>query len=285
MASSNLKLAVWTEGLNEDWIAFPSLDGHVERDPMTPGEVVEILERINEENGGAATCLFILQANNRRLHLTLARGSYSVSDPGNANYQNVKLDVREVPTFLEGYFDKTSSGIPEHAEIRSSHLRLLEGTIAMAAVLVLAVTVYFVSRYMNTQSSFMPEPTVNELTKPEALDYITRYAGIYATQIGDGEMVIELDKNGHWSYYDVWKQSGGSFTLTEVEAGSYRPVLDRGRLAALTDTNFLFYLSEENRLEFLQRHFSRVARNREDLPYVKFPASSEVESYDAVAAL
>jgi len=259
-------------GLDENWITFTGLTGHVEREAMSPEEVAETLLRINQENGDSATCQFILQGNGHRLTLSLNRGTLTVSDPAKANYQNVALQLTELGAFLQQFF----AGKPAHVaafpeEVRQSHLHLLEGIIALVAVVVFGITVYFVSRYMKNESGFIPMPEVTEIgSGPDAKQHLVRYAGVYATRIGDGEMVLELKEDGSWGYYDMFKSQSGSFDLQMVEEGTCRPVLEQARMALLADNHYLFYPAENGRMVFQQRRYSRIGNTRDDLPFLKF---------------
>ena len=85
MDNSPIKLSVWTEGLNSAWGLEPENPERLERSRMSHGEVSQVVHRIQDNHGTHADCLFVLQYENKRLHLALNSGIIEISDPGNMN--------------------------------------------------------------------------------------------------------------------------------------------------------------------------------------------------------
>ena len=65
-----------------------------------------------------------------------------------------------------------------------------------------------------------------------------------------------------------------------MQAGSYRPANEAGKVVIETDARFLFYPQVLQKLVFLQREFTRLGKSREQLPQLLFP-----EADGTVAAL
>ena len=123
-----------------------------------------------------------------------------------------------------------------------SLLTILGISIGVAAVVALGFAIRFVDGYLDQTSEFIPKPMALEIDNPvESRDLTVKYSGVYATRIDDGEMLLELKRDGTWGFYDVRKGSVGSFILQAVKSGNCRPVYEAGRLAILTDTRYLFY--------------------------------------------
>ncbi|MEX0327067.1 MAG: hypothetical protein AB3N33_13355 [Puniceicoccaceae bacterium] len=272
MESSTLKLTVWTEGLGEFWGIATEQKERRQRGELSPDEVVSIIGNIIEENTHDANGLFILESGGRRLNVTLSNGVVEVSDPRNANYQNVAIAESELTDYLTTFFAPTVAETGE--QLRTPLVQTLEYVVAVAAVVTLALTIKFVIGFMQESSQFMPEPEAVEIGDSKQVQNLTvQYAGIYATRMRDGEMIIELRDDNTWNYYDIQSGSLGSFILSPVSSGEFRPVYEAGRLAILTDTRYLFYPSTtmEEGITFLQRPFKKIANSRDDLPYVSFP--------------
>ena len=72
-------------------------------------------------------------------------------------------------------------------------------------------------------------------------------------------MLLELTPDGTWAFFDVEKGAVGSFILSNLNEGQFRPVYESGRVAILTDARYIFYPeSTESELMFLQRRFKRL---------------------------
>ena len=270
MEASAVNLKVWTEGLGEFWGITPQKDRR-QRDDMTPEAIVDVIHTIIEENSHDANGLFILESGGRRLNLNLSNGVVEVSDPRNANYQNVAIAESELAAYLNSFFVKEVETQKEN--LRTPLVQKLEYLVAVIVVVALGLSIRFVMQFMEDNSQFMPEPQTADIADMKELRSLTiQYAGVYATNMREGEMVIELKEDGTWFYYDMQSGSLGSYILEPVKAGSFRPVYESGRLAILTDARYVFYPDSENgRITFLQRPFKRIGNSRDDLPYLSFP--------------
>ncbi|MEX0331745.1 MAG: hypothetical protein AB3N64_10015 [Puniceicoccaceae bacterium] len=267
-----IKLTVWTEGLGEFWGIASAQKERRQRGEMNPDEVVTIIGNIIEENTHDANGLFILESSGRRLNVTLSNGVVEVSDPRDANYQNVAIAESELTEYLIKFFAPAAAESNEN--LRTPLVQTLEYVVAIAAIVVFGLTIRFVIGFMQDSSQFMPEPEAVEISdRIQVQNLKVQYAGVYATRMRDGEMVIELRDDGTWNYYDIQGGSLGSFILSPVNSGQFRPVYESGRLAILTDSRYLFYPSTnlEEGITFLQRPFKKIANTRDDLPYVSFP--------------
>ena len=150
---------------------------------------------------------------------------------------------------------------------------------AVVAVAVVAGALGFISHFLNRDSGFFPKPTVVGIADPiEAKEILVGHAGIYATRLADGEMLLELRPDGTWGYYDMFRGLPGYYKIVPVQSGTSRPVMEDGRLALLTDKRFLFYPEGDESLVFLKRLFNRVGKTRDDLPYFIFSGSGEAET-------
>lgn len=272
MGSQALELTVWTEGLGEFWGIQPDQRDRRQRENMTPEQLAAVINAILEENNHDANGLFILELGERRLNLALTNGVIEVSDPQNANYQNVALAESELTSFLHEFYASPEEE-EEKAFIRTPLVQKLELAVAIISIAALGLTLKFVVGYLDASSAFMPEVAAEEIKdKAQSRQLVVKYAGIYATSMEDGEMVLEIQEDGSWGYYDMQASTVGSFILNVVNAGNCRPVINAGRPAILTDNRYLFYPSNGERLlHFLDRPFKRIGNTRDDLPYLSFP--------------
>lgn len=239
---------------------------------MTPEQVVSIIHDILEENGHDANGLFILESGEYRLNLNLNNGVIEISDPRNANYQNVAIAESELVGYLHKFFAPVVQEEKKDS-LRTPLVQKLEYLVALIVVVALVVTIRFVIQFMEDGSQFMPEPEATEIADVQEMRSLTvQNAGIYVTKMRDGEMAIELKDDGTWAYYDMRSGSLGAFILDTVDEGTFRPVYESGRLAILTDARYLFYPNQqEGSIVFLDRPFKRVGNTRDDLPYLSFP--------------
>ena len=238
---------------------------------MTPEELVEIISGMIQENSHNATGLFIIQTKSRTLNLALNNGVIEFSDPKNANYQNVAIVESELISYLDGYFAEEAT--EEGSVLRTPLIRTLEYIVAIAAILALGLTIRFVVQHLEDSSQFFPLPETVEIKDlKESRSLMVKHAGVYATRLDDGEMLLELTPDGTWAFFDVEKGAVGSFILSNLNEGQFRPVYESGRVAILTDARYIFYPeSTESELMFLQRRFKRLGNSRDDLPFVAFP--------------
>ena len=268
MENSPIRLSVWTEGLDEDWGLAPENRGRLERGKMSPRGISEMVRETQKFHGAKADCLFILEAEGRRLHLKLNSGTLEVSDPGNMNYQNITLGETDLETYLLERFAPHIE--QEHTDPRT--LRWLQSVLAAAAGAALVAALLFTANFLKRDSHFMPKPVVLEIDNPiESKELLVRHSGVYVTRIADGEMVIEVRPDGTWGYYDMYKGQPGYFRLNPVNLGNCQPVMEGEKVAILTDERFLFYPQNGQVLVFLERPFKRVGQNRDELPYFLFP--------------
>lgn len=290
MAKAYFQLSVATEGLSEEWITFPGLVERVHRSPMTPEQFAVLCRRINSENGMGATCRFILNGKTRQLQLDLVHGRYSACDPEDANYQNVGIGDQELETFLTDYFagcnksarqpNSPTPGTGQEVELEPElpvrTWRIMEGSIAVVVLLAFIATVVIIKKYPEKITGLMGVPNVVEIENDrDAREIVDRWAGVYATHVHDGGMVIELKNSGDWAYYEIWKYTSGNYVMDQLHAGQFRPVLEENRTAILTDSRFLFYPDDRQQLIFLDRPFKRIGDKLSELSYLIFPTNME----------
>jgi hypothetical protein len=271
MESSEVKLSIWTEGLGEFWGIAPDQKERRQRDNMSPEELADVINAILEENDHTANGLFALEAEGRILNLALTNGVIEMSDPKDINYQNVAIAEADLVSFLTDFFARKVE--QERSNLRTPLLQAIEYTVAVIAILALGLTIRFVIHYLEDASQFMPNYETTEIGNlKESKTLTVKMAGVYATRIDDGEMILELKTDGTWGFFDIANGTVGSFILNTVSGGNFRPVYESGRLAILTDTRYLFYPGEHQKeLIFLDRRFKRIGNTRDDLPFVSFP--------------
>ena len=268
MAGEVVKFDVQTEGLGEFWGVAPSYHERRSRDPLSADELLEIILTIIDENGEEANGLFIVEYGKQSLHVKLDNGALAISNPNNANYQNVAISPSDLKASLTDFFN-----LQKDATVATdSHIILLEWIIAVLAGGGMIAAFYFAYQYMSKAVDFMPEPDYVEVQDQK--DYAAHQkeiAGIYATEFEDGETLLVLKQDGQWEFHDLEKGSGKSFTVTQVEAGLCRPVYQKGKLAILTDSNYLFFWERDGVLRFQDRQYIRAATSPDELSLVKFP--------------
>jgi len=267
MEPNGPKLSVWTEGLDDEWKASPGLSGQVDRGTMEPSEIPNAIERIWAFNGEQVECSLSLQQKSTQLKLTLEFGKILASDPQDMNYQGVEIIPTELISYLEGHFE-----IRQDVEDTGRNpVRLVEWCVLGTFLLILGFSILYMNRFLNTDSGFLPLPEAVEFDGDAGQNYLQKYSGIYTTGIKEGGMLIELKQDGSFGYYDLSKAGPTLFRTVGVNTGNYQPVLIRGKVALLTDNRFVFTPTAKEELEFLQRKFNKLGKNRDDVPYLKFP--------------
>lgn len=263
MESAGPKLSVWTEGLDEEWQALPGGHARLNRGSMTPDRILKSLETIRFLNNDRVECQLILQHRKTQLLLLLANGKIFASDPQDPNYQNIPIELPAVAPYLEEHFALTEA----FAQTGPNPVRIIEWILLAVFLGVLGFTVFYVGRFLSHETGFLPWPAAVEFRDAASIrEYRQAHAGLYLTRLEDGGMAIELEGGGTYGYYDLTRRPDGGWRLVPVDQGLYRPVLISGKLAMLTDNRFVFQISGEGELEFLQRRFSWEAANRASLP-------------------
>lgn len=268
MPDEFVKFDVQTEGLGEFWGVAPDYHERRSRDPMSADELKEILLTIIDENGKDANGLFVIEHLNRIVNLRINSGVLEISDPNNANYQNVAISLDDVSKSLEDFFNLKKGG----KTVQNSHIIILEWIIALVAGSGMIGAFYFANQYLEKEVSFMPKPDFVEVqNNADFQNHLKKMTGIFVTELEDGESLLFIQGDGRWDFYDLERGTGNNFLLNEVEGGLCRPVYQAGRLALLTDSNFLFYWESEGVMYFQDRKYIRTAVTPNELPFVSFP--------------
>lgn len=268
MVSFGQRIELWTENLDEDWRADPESHRRTNRGPIGVDELLNRLGTIRQLNGPELECLLVLSARDRQLHLNLQAQDLYVSDPQNPNYQNVRMDEGALPGFVKTYFAFDE----ETGESQPMTVRIIEFGFFFVVLVGLGVSVSYLAGFLNRDHGFIPKPAVIDIENPEMAAAVMReHAGIYATAVNDGEMLIELNPDGQFGYYDLERGAPGQFLLDEVVTGTWKPVYDMGELAFLTDVRFVFHPAEKPGLVFQQRFYKKIADNRDEAIYLAFP--------------
>jgi hypothetical protein len=255
MPSEFVKFDVQTEGLGEFWGVAPDYHDRRSRDPMSA-------EELKDANG-----LFIIEHMNRRVNLRINSGVLEISDPNNANYQNVVISIDDLAKYLEDFFQLKKGG----KHVQNTHIIILEWVIALITGAGMIGAIYFASQYLNKEVNFMTKPDFVEVQDhTDFQNHLDRMTGIFATELEDGETLLFIHDDGRWDFYDLERGVGNNFILIEIEGGLCRPVYQAGRLALLTDSNFLFYWDSEGVLYFQDRKYIRMAKTPNELPFVSF---------------
>ncbi|MEX0322793.1 MAG: hypothetical protein AB3N63_11580 [Puniceicoccaceae bacterium] len=264
------KISLWTEGLDESWSMDSSQADHMDRGPQSIEEIMEHVDMLVFRYGDDLDCKLILRFKERTLHLQLSSKLMEASDPNDQTYQNIPVAQDNLYQFLDEFIYEE----PEPDEGRINFREDKKGIIAMlCAVGVLIVAIYFSGFYGSDDEGFMPVPTAVQLQDPmEIQQFYEQNAGVYATAIDDGEMVIELTAEGTWAYFDLVKRTSRKYGAEMVSGGEYVPGKEEEVYAIVTDQRFVFYPKSEGELEFLQRSFRKVAVTREELAYLDLPA-------------
>lgn len=273
MASNGDKISLWTEGLDEGWSMDPSQADHMDRGTQSIKDIVEHVEMLVFRYSDELNCRLIVRFKEKILHLKLESNLIEASDPNDQTYQNIPVTQERLYQFLEDFIYED----PEPDESRINIHEDKKGIFAMlGAVVVLCVAIYFSGFYGNKEEAFMPLPSAEKLRDPLAIQrFYDQHAGIYATAIDDGEMLIELTTNGQWAYYDITKRNNRHYLGEMVSAGDYVPGMEESASAVVTDKRFVFYPKGDEDLEFLQRLFSKVADSRDELAYMDLPIISQ----------
>ena len=263
-----VKFDVQTEGLGEFWGVAPNYHERRSRDPMSADELLEVILTILDENGKESNGLFILENNKKTIHLKLDSGTLEISNPNDANYQNVAVTPDDLKATLSDFFKLSKDG----KVVPNAHIILLEWIIAIIAGGGMIAAFYFAFHYLTREVDFMPKPDFMEVQdQKDYAGHLKDMIGIYATEFADGETLLVIREDGQWEFHDLEKGNGKNFILTQVEAGLCRPVYQKGRLALLTDSNFLFYWERDGVLRFQERQYVRAGKSPDELPFVKFP--------------
>lgn len=271
------KIHVWTECLGDGWEIRPGHRERVDRGLIAISDVAGYVRMVREYAQEMANCLFVLRSSTRQLDVALDQGNILVSDPGNKQYQNVPIGEAELENFLADFF--RSESIEEQEE--SHHPRLLEWMVIAAGAAILVLSSAMIRKTVFEEHQFLPEPEAMGIANDaDEAALIRQYAGLYATRIGDGEMLIELREDGTWAYFDMFGTPMVNYKLETVNGGSFEAGFKAGQLAILTDARFVFTLNRERDLEFLQRRFRIVAQDREEIPYLEFPEAIPASARD-----
>ena len=269
------KVHVWTECLGDGWEIRPGHRERVDRGLIALDDLAGYIRMVRDYAQEMANCLFVLRSSTHQLDVSLEQGNIIVSDPGNSQYQNIALSEEELNAFLEGYFRSDA----EEETPESRHPRLLEWIVIGAGAVILILSALLIRHTVFDEAHFLPPPDAMKIENAaDERTLIQQYAGLYATRIGDGEMLIELREDGTWAYFDMYGSQMVNFKLEPVNAGSFEAGFKAGQLAILTDARFVFTLNRERDLEFLQRRFRIVAQERKDIPYLVFPDEQEESS-------
>jgi len=262
------RVALWTEYLTEDWRFDADYRQRLSRGVIETSDLEDIIDEIREVNDGGCEGILFMQEKARSLQVAIKDEHLVVSDPQNPNYQNVKMPVEELEDFVTQYFSLLEDG----SERLSFPVQILQMAFFLVVFGGVATGLYFISKTYMQKSSFLPMPLVEEIREPEErVDLLERHSAIYATGIRDGGLVIQLERNGDYRFYDMEKVRTGRYQLVTVESGKWRPTRQAGRVALVTDDNFVFYPDRQMDLVFLQRPFKRIAGGEAELPHVFFP--------------
>lgn len=261
------KINLWTEGLNEGWGVDINNRRRIDRGRLNPAELRLIVKRVRKRKQSGAECHFILTGGDRYLEVHVNENDLLLSNPQDPNYQNVTIADKDLKEYVEQYFTLSYEAIPFEwtPSLVMQCVTLLLLLVGLGAVLV------YVSKYFAEESGFIPKPAVIEVDDPIAsATAVENASGIYATGMWDGAMMIELNIDGTFAYYDIKRSGPNRFILELQKAGDYTPVFEMGRMAFLTKGNYLFY-PEKDKLIFQEREYELIAQSRQDLPFIAFP--------------
>jgi hypothetical protein len=268
MVAEEVKFDIQTEGLGEFWGVAPSYRDRRSRDPMSADELLEIILTILDENGEEANGLFIIEHSHNCVHIRLDNGALVLSDPNDANYQNVAISIDDLKASLADFFSLRKDG----TKVQNTHVIILQWIIALVAGGGMVAAFYFAFHHLKKEVEFMPNPEFVEVRdQKDFSDHLKELTGIYITELQDGETLLHIQEDGRWDFYDMEKGKGRNFVLTKVEEGLCRPIYQKGRLALLTDSNFLFYWESEGILKFQDRRYTRTAKSMAELSFVRLP--------------
>lgn len=263
------KISLWTEGLDEGWSMDSDQVDRMDRGAQSIKDIIEHVEMLIFRYGDELDCMLVLRHKEKFVHLSLSNKLIEASDPNDQTYQNIPVEQEKLYQFLEEFIYEEPE--PEEDELQIRYDK--KGIIAMlGAVVVLVLAIYFSGFYSSSEEGFMPVPSAVEFNDPiEIQNFYQRNAGLYATAIDDGEMLIELSSDGKWGFYDLTKRSSRLFVGTTISEGEYVPGKEGNLTAIVTDKRFVFYPKTGGELEFLQRPFTRIAGSREEVAYLDLP--------------
>ncbi len=271
MAETGEKVNLWTEGLDEGWNLDSSQMEHLDRGNQSIHEIKDHVDMLLFRFADELDCRFILRYKEKSVHLRLRDNLIEASDPNDQNYQNIPVAQEKLFIFLEEFIYEEPEVEEDRLNIRSDK----KGILAMAmAIIILGAAIYFAGFYSHEEEGFIPVPVAIKLEDPKEIQqFIQEHAGIYATEIEDGEMLIEISEDSRWGYYDIIKRSARHYVAVLVSGGSYSPGVEGATMAIVTDKRYVFYPNGGEELEFLDRIFTRVARSRDELAYLHLPST------------
>lgn len=231
-------------------------------------ELKGIVKAIREGNEGTYEGILFMQDKGRSLQASIKETQLVVSDPQNPNYQNVKMPENELEDFVTQYF----SLLDESGERLSYPAQILQIAFFLLVLVGVVSSLYLISRSFIRQSNFLPMPLVEEVREAaEQMSLVERHSAIYATGIRDGGMVIELQRDQDYRFFDMEKVRPGRYRMVLVDDGKWWPARHAGRVALVTGERFVFYPDEKLGLVFLQRPFQRIGEDVAELPHLIFP--------------
>jgi hypothetical protein len=261
------KIELWTEGLNENWGLDINNRRRIDRGRLNIPDLRLIVKRLRKRNRAGAECLLILDGGGRYLEVHVSEHDLLLSNPQDPNYQNVTIQDKDLKEYVERYFT-----VAVEAAVFEWTPSLIMQCVTLLLVLTgLGIALVFLSKYFAAESGFIPKPIVIEVTDPiELASVVEDFSGIYATGMRDGAMLIQLNIDSTFQYFDMKSSSHQRYILKPVESGKFKPVYDMGRLAFLTEQNYLFY-PEKTKLIFQDRSYDLVGQSEQDLPFIAFP--------------
>lgn len=261
------KIGLWTEGLNENWGLDINNRRRIDRGRLNILDLRVIVKRVRKRNRAGAECLLILEGGGRYLEIHVNEHDLLLSNPQDPNYQNVTIQDKDLREYVEQYFTVAV----EASQFEWTPSLVMQCVTLLLVLAGLGVALVFASRFFAQEAGFIQKPAVIKVTDPiDEANAIEEYSGIYATGMWDGGMMIELKIDGTFHYYDLKRSGHQLFILEPVQSGQFEPVYEMGKLALLTDLNYIFY-PEDGIIVFQDRTYELVAQNRQGLPNVAFP--------------
>jgi hypothetical protein len=258
---------LWTEGLNEKWGLDVNNRRRINRGRLNIANLRVFIKRVRKRNQSGAECLLVLEGSGRYLEVHVNQRDLLLSNPQDPNYQNVTIQDKDIADYVQRYFTVSVEAAP--FEWTSSFL--LQCVTLVLVLVGLAFSLLFLSRFLVQESGFILPPPVLEISDAiEAANMIEEYSGLYATAVRDGGMLIELEVDGRFTYYDIRRSGHQRYILEPMASGTLTPVYEMDKAAFLTEQNYLFY-PEEGKLVFQDRTYELVGQNRQDLPFIAFP--------------
>lgn len=261
------KITLWTEGLDEKWALDINNRRRIDRGRLNIADLRTIIRRVRKRNQSGAECLLVLIGGERYLVVHVNQQNLLLSNPQDPNYQNVNIQDSDLAEYVQQYFTLSVEATP--FEWTSS---LILQSLTLVLVLIgLVFSLLYLSRFFVEESGFIPRPAVLEISDTiESANMIETFSGLYATAIRDGAMLIELQVDGRFDFYDIKRSGHQRYILEPVASGTVTPVYDMDQPAFLTEQNYLFY-PEKQKLVFQDRTYELVGQNRQDLPNIAFP--------------